>query len=343
MNNPLVSVIVPNYNHEKFLEQRINSILNQTFQDFELILIDDKSTDNSLTILNKFKNHPKVSHLIINEINSGSPFKQWFKGINVAEGKYIWIAETDDFADTSFLNDILNVFFKNKKLNLVYTDSKYIDENNNVLYLSKNRKNNHYKNNRWSSSYINDGFDEIIEFLFNKTTINNMSASVFKREVLASLKWEEIFNFKNIGDRYVYTYSIINGNVGYISSSLNYLRIHENNLTAKNVTNGSIFLDRIIYSISVLDSLMQKEMTIKQKLNLRKSIKWIISKNMFLSIEFGFLINLTTFLKKVNQHNLISFKEYFTLRILFILYSIKFKKGNTFIKKSINTYISQLK
>ena len=127
MNNPLVSVIVPNYNHEKFLEQRINSILNQTFQDFELILIDDKSTDNSLTILNKFKNHPKVSHLIINEINSGSPFKQWIRGLNIAEGEFIWIAESDDYAEFNFLEQTLDLFNFEDQLGLVYTDSNIVD------------------------------------------------------------------------------------------------------------------------------------------------------------------------------------------------------------------------
>ena len=86
---PLVSVIIPNYNHQEYLKQRIDSILNQSFQDFEIILLDDKSTDNSLDILKSYAKHEKVSHLIINEKNSGSPFKQWFKGINLAKGLLI--------------------------------------------------------------------------------------------------------------------------------------------------------------------------------------------------------------------------------------------------------------
>ena len=73
---PNVSVIVPNYNHEQYLQQRIESIVNQTYQDFELILLDDFSTDNSRDILNLYRNHPKVSKIVFNEKNSGSPFKQ---------------------------------------------------------------------------------------------------------------------------------------------------------------------------------------------------------------------------------------------------------------------------
>jgi len=52
---PLVSVIIPNYNHARFLDERILSILNQTYQNFELIILDDKSTDNSVEVINKYK------------------------------------------------------------------------------------------------------------------------------------------------------------------------------------------------------------------------------------------------------------------------------------------------
>ena len=68
---PTVSVIVPNYCHAPYLEQRIESILQQTFQDFELILLDDCSTDGSREILERYRNHPKVSGIFYNERNSG--------------------------------------------------------------------------------------------------------------------------------------------------------------------------------------------------------------------------------------------------------------------------------
>ena len=88
---PKVSVIVPNYNHEPYLRQRIDSILNQSYQDFELILLDDCSVDNSRDILMAYKNHPKVTQLVFNEQNSANTFKQWNKGIELAKGEYIWI------------------------------------------------------------------------------------------------------------------------------------------------------------------------------------------------------------------------------------------------------------
>src|SRR5580658_382186 len=94
---PTVSVIVPNYNHARFLHRRIDTILAQTFQDFELILLDDCSTDESSSILREYGSDARV-RLEFNEVNSGSPFKQWNKGVRLAQGKYIWMAESDDYA-----------------------------------------------------------------------------------------------------------------------------------------------------------------------------------------------------------------------------------------------------
>ena len=110
---PKISIIVPNYNHSSFLNERLDSIFNQTFQDFEVILLDDKSTDNSTEILRHYTQNEKVSHFIINKKNSGSPFKQWKKGIELAKGEFIWIAESDDTCDLNFLEEQIKALQQN--------------------------------------------------------------------------------------------------------------------------------------------------------------------------------------------------------------------------------------
>ena len=65
--NPLVSIIIPNYNHALYLKERLDSIFNQTFQDFEVILLDDCSTDTSREVLAEYAKKDKVSHCIFNE------------------------------------------------------------------------------------------------------------------------------------------------------------------------------------------------------------------------------------------------------------------------------------
>ena len=73
--SPKVSVIIPNYNHSTFLTERIDSILNQTYQDFELIILDDCSIDNSVSIIESYRNNEHVTHIVLNEQNTGSTFK----------------------------------------------------------------------------------------------------------------------------------------------------------------------------------------------------------------------------------------------------------------------------
>ena len=89
-----VSVIMPNYNHAPYLKERMDSILWQDYPDLEVILLDDASTDNSVSILNEYTNHPRVKTLVVNDTNSGNPFLQWQRGLQEATGEYVWIAES---------------------------------------------------------------------------------------------------------------------------------------------------------------------------------------------------------------------------------------------------------
>src|ERR1019366_7942234 len=104
---PLVSVIIPSYNHEKHLLERLRTVADQALRDIEIILLDDASSDGSLGILWEFAANDKRARLLRNERNSGSTFKQWRKGIREARGKYIWIAESDDMAEVSLLETLV--------------------------------------------------------------------------------------------------------------------------------------------------------------------------------------------------------------------------------------------
>src|ERR1039457_1590707 len=103
---PKVSIVVPNYNHARFLPHRLDSVLGQTFQDFELILLDDCSTDESRSILSQYGGDPRV-RIEFNVVNSGSTFKQWNKGVRLAREEYVWIAESDDYADERLLEKLV--------------------------------------------------------------------------------------------------------------------------------------------------------------------------------------------------------------------------------------------
>lgn len=124
---PLVSVVVPNYNYARYLPERMESIFSQTFQDYEVILLDDCSTDNSKEIIEQYRNHPKVSAIVYNDQNSGSPFKQWRKGVEMAKGKYVWIAESDDSAKPEFLATGVNLLEENPEAVLAFMGADIMD------------------------------------------------------------------------------------------------------------------------------------------------------------------------------------------------------------------------
>ena len=124
---PFVSVIIPNYNHAVFLNQRIESVLTQTYRNFEVIILDDCSTDESRSIIQSFISKDARFNFISNNENSGSTFKQWNKGVELAESDLIWIAESDDVADPAFLQQALPHFKNDPSVVLVYCQSNRIN------------------------------------------------------------------------------------------------------------------------------------------------------------------------------------------------------------------------
>jgi glycosyltransferase involved in cell wall biosynthesis len=74
--------------------------------------LDDCSTDKSQEILLEYADNPKVSHCVFNKINSGNTFIQWNKGTALAKGDYIWIAESDDFCELNFLEELIQPLIK---------------------------------------------------------------------------------------------------------------------------------------------------------------------------------------------------------------------------------------
>lgn len=218
--NIKVSIIIPNYNHSKFLVQRLESVFNQTYQDFEVILLDDKSTDGSLAILEKYSRYSKVSHFIVNEINSGSPFKQWQKGIKLAQGEYIWIAESDDFSETTFLENLVKILSSN--VVLAFCNSVNVDEQGDKLGL--NNWATSFDKLKWKLGYINDGKSEIKTHLRYRNCIPNASAVLFKRDAVEDLFFEDSFYF--CGDWSFWLKLLHKGQIAFLNRPLNYFRKH---------------------------------------------------------------------------------------------------------------------
>lgn len=227
--DPVVSVVVPNYNGAGFLRRRLESIIKQTFCDLEIIIIDDASTDNSLEIIGEYLGYPSV-RLIQNKQNSGSPFKQWQRGFLEAKGEMVWIAEADDYCEPDFLQKLLP-FFNDAYVVLAYCNSYMVNEQDSVtgdysgFYAPLSPV-------RWNSPYVENAVNEINSGLGIKNTIPNSSAVVIRRNAVPPELFEELQQYVFSGDWFFYTQIIINRMVAYCPEKLNYHRKHSQTLTA---------------------------------------------------------------------------------------------------------------
>lgn len=131
-NSPLVSVIALCYNHEKFLDESLQSVVNQTYSLIELIIVDDFSQDNSREKILNFCLTNSVSQLIFNEKNLGN-CRAFNQGLKKAKGKYIIDLSTDDVLKPNRIEEQVEKFEESEKIGVVTSDAEYIDENSNWL------------------------------------------------------------------------------------------------------------------------------------------------------------------------------------------------------------------
>lgn len=229
-----VSVIIPNYNYEKFLLQRIYSVLYQTYKINEIIILDDCSTDKSVKLINEIEksisSYIKIEK-ILNEKNSNCVFKQWEKGFNRASSDYIWIAEADDYCEKKFLESNMKQIEKDSNIVLSYCDTTFIDTNGRIITKSVKSEIDLLKTKHWDQSYIIDGKEEIKKYSYLNCTIANVSSVIIKNG-----NYKEVFQaakkYKQVGDWRFYLGIYEKGKISFVNKSLNYYRIHGSNVTS---------------------------------------------------------------------------------------------------------------
>lgn len=324
MNNPKVSIIIPNYNHSSFLKQRIDSVLSQTYQNFEVLILDDCSTDNSREIIEQYKEHPQISHFIYNDFNSGSVFKQWIKGIEYASGDYIWIAESDDYSSDLFLEETVKLLDTKLSLGAVFTNTIAVDEKGQFINNNEILRNDVFKKLSKENYLINR--ENLSEFLIADMIILNASSVLFRKDILMTIDFNELSQFNNTGDRFVYIGIALFSDILYIPQSLNFMRSHKNNTTQKNMQNGNIHKDRIKVLYYYFDKIPNTSKNIKQ-------INQFYLDNYLYFIYYGDYKENIEVLIKLKQSK--SLNSLFYLLVRFNLYIFKKLKVNSRILRGI--------
>lgn len=222
MNNPFVSVIIPNYNHAPYLDQRIQSVLNQTYENFEVIILDDCSPDNgaSKAVIEKYRSNPHVSNIVYNETNAGSPYKQWHKGAKLAKGELLWIAESDDYSDEHFL-EVLVPSFSNNNVSVAFCRS--------ILFNEKGIIGRSYPADIEERVYRGEEF--IRKYCIMKTGIVNASSAIFTKDSFLSIS--DIYTtFKGAADKLFWVLIAEKGDIAFVEKPYNYFRQHSDSTSA---------------------------------------------------------------------------------------------------------------
>ena len=234
-----ISVIIPNYNYGKYIRSRIRSILRQTYPIYEIIILDDCSTDGSdemarSIVLDLNIQRPDMNiKFLPSEENSGKAMAQWKKGFELATGDFIWIAEADDLCSRRFLEEVMKGFDDHEVV-LSYTESMIIDGRGLVIapnfrWSRDREKTGHYKKN-----YINNGVREVEEIMAIRCTIPNVSAVVFKNTSnVPYLQYlDEAMRYTQVGDWYFYVKVLSHGKIAYNHKALNRFRLHKGSVTS---------------------------------------------------------------------------------------------------------------
>lgn len=223
---PKVAVIVPSYRHAPYLHWRIDTILDQTYQDFELLVLDDASPDHSREIIESYRGRPRV-RIIHNAVNSGSVFRQWEKGINATDSDYVWMAESDDWADPKYLERMVPVLDAHPGVGLAYCQSWLVNRESQV--------NGHAScwtedldTERWKRDFIAAGREEMRRSLLVKNTIPNASAVLMRRSVLAKTLPIDT-SFRLCGDWMQWIRMLAEADIAFVAENLNFWRLQSSN------------------------------------------------------------------------------------------------------------------
>ncbi len=230
-----VTILLPNYNYERYLADRLDTVFRQTYPVLEVLVMDDASTDQSVDVIQNISaSRGREVKLLVNKDNSGSAFAQWRKGLAQARGDFVWIAEADDVAEPQLLQQLIEQMDR-ANADLGFCDSWQIDSDGKRIGESYRPYLNEIEPGAFDQSFDMDGVEFLRRFLAVKNVILNVSGVVFRRKALqAALDTvgAELDTFRVAGDWRLYAEICkAGGRVVYEIGALNGHRRHATSIT----------------------------------------------------------------------------------------------------------------
>jgi glycosyltransferase involved in cell wall biosynthesis len=220
--NPLVTVIALCYNHEKFLEECLQSVVNQTYTNVEIIVVDDFSTDTSREKILAFKKKKPSVQIILNDKNLGN-CRSFNQAFHISKGKYIIDFSTDDVMLPEKIEAQVKLFESSEKIGVVFSDADFIDKNSN--FLSNNKK----------GLLLPEG--NVYENLLKGKVFNMPASMMMRRTILEQLGgYDEALSYEDF-DFWVRSSRICE--YGYVPKLLSFQRISKGSHSTKSIQKHS--------------------------------------------------------------------------------------------------------
>jgi glycosyltransferase involved in cell wall biosynthesis len=214
---PRVSFVIASYNYARYVGQTIESLLAQTFEDLEIIVIDDCSADNSRDVLQRFANEPRV-RLVFHDQNQGN-IRTYNEGLAMARGEFIGVVGSDDYAiRVDAVARQVAVFDANPNVGFVYAAHTYVDENNKSFRVFQ----------PWSADYVRDGLVEFRDLAFRNYVPHT---GTLVRRICHEQLGDYDLGLPHAGDWELWLRIAGRYQVGYVADTLYAYRIHGGNMS----------------------------------------------------------------------------------------------------------------
>ena len=251
-SSPRVSVVVAAYNHAPFLNQRLRSVLEQHYHDFEVIFLDDASTDDTARVFAPFADDPRI-RAVFNARNTGNAYVQANRGVRMARGEYVWVAQGDDHAHPDFLATLVPILEANPQVGIAYCQSLAVDETGREIE-SLARATARLDPRRWQGDFINDGRDEIRRFLIQRNAIPTLSAVVFRKSVCEAVGYFDE-SLRLSGDYLTWVRMLMRSNIAFVARPMNFFRYHGGSVRRRSSQEGLLIQGRYRVLAAIRDEL----------------------------------------------------------------------------------------
>lgn len=269
MDKPLVSVVMSVYNDERYLKEAVNSILNQSFKDFEFIIINDGSNDASLNILKEYEKKDKRI-ILIDQENIGLT-KSLNKAIKLSHGKYIARQDSDDISDPERFKSQIEFLQNNKEYALVGTNIAKIDENSELIEIN-------------STKY---SYEEICQTFKKRNCIAHGSVMIDKGALENELFYDEDFRYAQ--DFRLWAKIAKKFKIANLKEPLYQLRLHGSSISKQKIESQSIYAGVVAYEFEYNTVINNIDKELENNKLLRKKVATVLLMNFNPDLALNYL------------------------------------------------------